>query len=151
MKYNVAIYDPSQEPEGPRAPKTLGHWKTMWASDCARLEEAHQRGDDAEVLVYGRKYVVDMKVQLFFVNHSCLSRQYSSTIVLRSSPTSFCTLVASFGGNAGDVGTDRGFFGALIRVLSPGENRWVPEPPPTPIPSLETSHPGVIGRAYHLC
>ncbi|CAB1100509.1 unnamed protein product [Ectocarpus sp. CCAP 1310/34] len=49
-----------QEPEGHGAPKTPGHWKTMWASDCARLEEAHQRGD-AEVLVYGRKYVVDMK------------------------------------------------------------------------------------------
>lgn len=36
----------------------------MWASDCARLEEAHRRGD-AEVVVYGRKYVVNMKVQLF--------------------------------------------------------------------------------------
>ncbi|CAN0314412.1 unnamed protein product, partial [Ectocarpus sp. 8 AP-2014] len=34
----------------------------MWASDCARLEEAHHRGD-AEVLVYGRKYVVDMKAR----------------------------------------------------------------------------------------
>ncbi|CAM9653652.1 unnamed protein product [Sphacelaria rigidula] len=33
----------------------------MWASDCERLEAAHQRGDD-ECLVYGRKYVVDMKV-----------------------------------------------------------------------------------------
>ncbi|CAM9129063.1 unnamed protein product [Scytosiphon promiscuus] len=49
-----------QEPEGPGAPKTPGHWKTMWASDCARLEEAHRRGDP-EVLVYGRKYIVDMK------------------------------------------------------------------------------------------
>ncbi|CAM9561115.1 unnamed protein product [Ectocarpus fasciculatus] len=49
-----------QEPEGHGAPKTPGHWKTMWATDCARLEEAHHRGD-AEVLVYGRKYVVDMK------------------------------------------------------------------------------------------
>ncbi|CBN78302.1 DDHD domain-containing protein [Ectocarpus siliculosus] len=51
-----------QEPEGHGAPKTPGHWKTMWASDCARLEEAHHRGD-AEVLVYGRKYVVDMKAR----------------------------------------------------------------------------------------
>eukprot|EP00903_Cladosiphon_okamuranus_P008634 g8280.t1 len=49
-----------QEPEGHGAPKTPGRWKTLWASDCARLEEAHQRGDK-EVLVYGRKYVVDMK------------------------------------------------------------------------------------------
>ncbi|CAN0182222.1 unnamed protein product [Pylaiella littoralis] len=49
-----------QEPEGHGAPKTPGCWKTMWASDCARLEKAHHRGD-AEVLVYGRKYVVDMK------------------------------------------------------------------------------------------
>ena len=38
----------------------------MWASDWTRLEEAHHKGD-AEVLVYGRKYVVDMKVQ--FVVH----------------------------------------------------------------------------------
>eukprot|EP00752_Nemacystus_decipiens_P005637 g5101.t1 len=49
-----------QEPEGHGAPKTPGRWKTMWASDCARLEEAHERGE-TEVLVYGRKYVVDMK------------------------------------------------------------------------------------------
>lgn len=33
----------------------------MWASDCMRLEDAHQRGDE-EVPVFGRKYVVNMKV-----------------------------------------------------------------------------------------
>lgn len=33
----------------------------MWASDFAKLEEAYTRGD-AEVLVFGRKYVVNMKV-----------------------------------------------------------------------------------------
>ena len=58
-----SILKKTQEPEGHGAPKTPGRWKTLWASDCARLEEAHQRGD-AEVLVYGRKYVVDMKVRL---------------------------------------------------------------------------------------
>lgn len=63
MHHHLILPPPPQEPEGPGAPKTPGHWKTMWASDCARLEEAHQRGD-AEVLVYGRKYVVDMKVRL---------------------------------------------------------------------------------------
>lgn len=52
----------SQEPEGPAAPRTPGRWKSLWASDCARLEEAHRKGQ-AEVLVYGRKYVVDMKVK----------------------------------------------------------------------------------------
>eukprot|EP00904_Undaria_pinnatifida_P013003 jgi/Undpi1/8833/HiC_scaffold_25.g11295.m1 len=49
-----------KEPEGPAAPRTPGRWKSLWASDCARLEEAHRKGQ-AEVLVYGRKYVVDMK------------------------------------------------------------------------------------------
>lgn len=67
------LHPRSQEPEGHGAPKTPGHWKTMWATDCARLEEAHHRGD-AEVLVYGRKYVVDMKVggSAIFVHFSKL-------------------------------------------------------------------------------
>lgn len=34
----------------------------MWASDNVRLEEAHRAGVD-EVLVCGRKYMVDMKVK----------------------------------------------------------------------------------------
>ena len=55
----------------------------MWASDCARLEEAYQRGDNAEVLIYGRKYVVDMKVKMF-VNLARLSQQCTNSSILRS-------------------------------------------------------------------
>ncbi|CAM9668022.1 unnamed protein product [Ascophyllum nodosum] len=49
-----------QEPEGAGSPRTPGRWKSLWPGDCTRLEEAHEKGD-AEVLVFGRKYVVDMK------------------------------------------------------------------------------------------
>lgn len=51
-----------QEPEGPTAPKTPDRWVPMWETDSARLEEAHHKGD-VEVVVFGRKYVVDVKVR----------------------------------------------------------------------------------------
>lgn len=89
----ASLHDTPQEPEGHGAPRTPGRWKTMWASDCARLEEAHHRGD-AEVLVYGRKYLVDMKVRLVVYPLPLLSSFNGSPSIV--SICLYCAVVESF-------------------------------------------------------